>query len=503
MPLGICNPKPLLLLCALAVLAGASGQAKSGQVAPAGASPGQAASGQGSSSQAASSEARSQAAASQAAAAVNSTSQGLPAGHPPVSEPGEAIYNKQCAACHEHPDATRAPSKASLEGMTGAAIRYALTQGNMKVQGSNLTDTERAQLIHYLTLGRTELPAPEDTWSANMMCPANRRAVDLKAPAVVTDFGFNKDNTRALTARQAGLTKAELSNLELAWAIAIPGGATMRTQPAIVGNTVFLPVADARSVYAFDVSQPRNPCVKWVYKTGTESPLRSSASYGVLADGRGAIALSAFDTTVYLLDAETGKEIWKKHAGTYLYSQATGTPVVLKDRVLVPMSQYEIVVAAPNQRSCCNEHGYVLSLNPKDGSQQWRYDTMPEAKPVRDRGDGKMIYGPSGAPIWTSPAVDEKQGLVYFGTGESNSPPVSPNTDAMIAVNLADGKQRWSYQGTDKDIYLSGCGPYPKPGQLNCAKHEETVYRDVDFGASMVLASTTASGKETMFGGQK
>ena len=362
--------------------------------------------------------------------------------HPPVSGAGEEIYNKQCAACHEHPDATRAPAKSALNAMTGAAIRYALTQGNMKVQGSNLTPDQR----------------------------------------------------------QAGLTKAQMSHLELAWAIAIPGGATMRTQPAIVGNTVFLPVADARAVYAFDVSQPRNPCVKWVYKTGSESPLRSSASYGVLADGRGALAFSAFDTTVYLLDAETGKPIWTKHAGTYLYSQATGTPVVLKDRVLVPMSQYEIVVAAPNARSCCNEHGYVLSLDPRDGSQQWRYDTMPDAKPIRDRGDGKMLYGPSGAPIWASPAVDEARGLVFIGTGESNSPPVSKNTDAMIAVNLADGKERWSLQGTDKDIYLSGCGPHPRPDQLNCEK--DTVYRDVDFGASMVLAPA-ANGTETMYGGQK
>ncbi len=419
--------------------------------------------------------------------------------HDTPSPAGEEVYNKQCAMCHEHPDATRAPAKSALNGMTGAAIRYALTQGNMKAQGANLTEAERAEVVHYLTLGRTELPPPEDTWSANMMCPADRRAVDVRAPANVTDFGFNKSNTRNLTAQQAGLTKAQLSRLELAWAIAIPGGATMRTQPAIVGNTVFLPVADARAMYAFDVSQPRNPCVKWVYKTGTESPLRTSATFGILADGRGVVAFSGFDTTVYLLDAQTGKPLWTKHAGTYLYSQETGTPIVLKDRVLVPMSQYEIVVAEPNARRCCEEHGYVLSLDPKDGSQQWRYDTMEAAKPIRDRGDGKQLYGPSGAPIWTSPAVDEARGLVYFGTGESNSPPVSKNTDAMIAVNLADGKERWSLQGTDNDIYLSGCGPHPRPDQLNCAK--DTVYRDVDFGASMVLDH--AAGKDVMFGGQK
>ncbi len=48
---------------------------------------------------------------------------------------------------------------------------------------------------------------------------------------------------------------------------------------------------------------------------------------------------------------------------------------------------------------------------------------MEEAKPVRDRGDGKMIYGPSGAPIWNSPAIDAKRGVLYVGTGEATSGP--------------------------------------------------------------------------------
>jgi len=303
-----------------------------------------------------------------------------------------------------------------------------------------------------------------------------------------------------LTAAQAGLTKAGLSNMELAWAIAIPGATEMRAQPAIVGTTVFLPVADARAVYAFDVSQPTNPCIKWIYRAPGPAALRTSASYGVLADGRGVLAVAGQDSVVHLLDAKTGKAIWTKKTGTYSYSFTTGTPVVLKSRIIVPVSQFEIVVGGANTQACCTNHGYVLSLDPKDGSQQWRYDTMPDAQPTKDRGDGKMLYGPSGAPIWGSPAIDEKRGLIFIGTGESNSPPVSKNTDAMIAIGLADGKERWSHQGTDKDIYVEGCGPHPKPTQYNCAT--DTVYRDVDFGASMIVAPA-GKGHDLMFAGQK
>ena len=47
---------------------------------------------------------------------------------------------------------------------------------------------------------------------------------------------------------------------------------------------------------------------------------------------------------------------------------------------VVPISQFEISVGGDNKVSCCNNHGVVLSLDPKTGQQQWRYDTMPEAQ---------------------------------------------------------------------------------------------------------------------------
>jgi polyvinyl alcohol dehydrogenase (cytochrome) len=168
--------------------------------------------------------------------------------------------------------------------------------------------------------------------------------------------------------------------------------------------------------------------------------------------------------------------------------------------VIIPVAQFEISVAADNKIPCCNNHGYVLSLDPKTGAQQWRYDTMEEAKPLRDRGDGKMYYGPSGAPIWNSPVVDEKRSLIYFGTGEANSEPTHRNTDALIAIGLKDGKEKWSFQATGRDIFLSGCGLNPAPTRLNCSK--DTVYRDVDFGASLILG-TLKSGKQIVYAGQK
>ena len=376
-------------------------------------------------------------------------------------------------------------------------INYALTDGKMKGQGTGLNEEQRGQLINFLT-GNTSPTV--DNWTKNMMCAANRRTVDLSSPTVV-GYGFDRTNTRSMTARQAGLTKAQLSNMELAWAIAIPGATEMRAQAAVVGKTVFWPVSQAGAVYAFDVSDTAKPCLKWVYKTPTGAPLRTNAAYGVPADGRGIIVVSGLDTTVYALDAKTGVPIWApRKLGSYSWSMSTGTATILKDRIIVPVSQNEISNAANNNNKCCDNHGVILSLDPKTGAQQWRYDTMPDAQALRDRGDGKMLYGPSGAPIWNSPSVDEKRGLIYFGTGEANSPPAHHNTDALIAIGLTDGKEKWSMQATANDIYNSGCGANPRPDQLNCVR--ETVFRDVDFGSSSILGRLNR-GIEVVYNGQK
>ena len=420
---------------------------------------------------------------------------GTAAAQAPPGHPGEAIYKAACAACHDNPEQTRAPAKTTLGRMRYQTINFALTKGIMRDQAAALSDRDRAQLIDYLT-GRPR--ETQETWSQALACTGAPAKVDLGAPTVAT-FGFDARNSRNLTARQAGLTRAKLGKLDLAWSLAFPEVTQMRAQPAVVGNNLFLPVAEAGALYALDVTDPAKPCVQWTYRT-TGAPLRTGAAYGVLADGRAVLAFAGQDAMLHLVDARTGQGLWTKDLAIYRYSLVTGVPRILKDRIVVPISQYEISVGADNKTLCCTNHGMIVSLDPKTGAQQWRYDTMPDAQALRDRGDGQMLWGPSGAPVWNSPVVDEKRGLIYFGTGESNSPPAHRNTDALIAVRLKDGTEAWSYQATANDIFNSGCGAKPRPDQLNCVR--DTVYRDVDFGASTILGKLS-DGRELVFAGQK
>ncbi len=409
-----------------------------------------------------------------------------------AAPPGKAVYGKACAACHDHPDTSRAPSFEALRGMRYGSIHFALTEGRMQAQAASLTTVERASLIDFL-VGRG---VANDGWVAKMMCSARPRTASIDGAPTVTSFGFDEHNSRRLTRPQAGLATSDFRNLDFAWALAFPQATTMRAQAAVVGSTVFLPVSDYGQLYALDVSSDK-PCFKWVYKN--DIPLRTGAAYGVLpGSGRKVLVFGDVAPLVHMIDATTGVEIWHQSVRLTSLSNGTGTPVLHGNRVYVPLSASEINFGADERHECCTTHGAVFALDALTGQVVWAAHTMQDARPIRDRGDGKMIWGPSGAPIWNSPSIDVKRGLLYVGTGEATSEPAEPTTDAILAFDLETGALRWRYQATANDIFLTGC--MNRRAGLNCPK--DSVFLDVDFGAATIFVPRP-NGHDIVLAGQK
>ena len=409
-----------------------------------------------------------------------------------ASAAGEAVYKANCAACHDNPDLSKAPTVATLNRLTPGQIVNALMTGKMIPQAQSLTSAEVTYVADYLSKAQEA----DDTWMKAMMCPAGRRTPKLDVAASVSTFGFDMKNSRQLSYKQAGLKASDFGNFEIAWVVAFPNVITMRSQAAVVGSTMFLPVGENKNrVYAFDISGAK-PCIQWVFETSRT--IRTSAGYGVRKDGRKVVMVGDMGAFTHMIDAETGKQLWETHTGLFPSSISTATPVLVGDKVIAPSSQYEIMVAAVDAHECCKVHGGVSALDAMTGKIVWQGHTMDDAKPLKDRGDGQMIWGPSGAPIWNSPSIDLKRNRLYVGTGEANSAPAHVNTDALMSFDLTTGKTLWAHQAVENDVFNVGCSP--SGGAKNCTK--ETVYRDVDFGASTILA-TQPGGKEIVLGGQK
>jgi polyvinyl alcohol dehydrogenase (cytochrome) len=409
------------------------------------------------------------------------------------AHPGRAHYERLCSSCHDKPDVSRAVPFAQLRTMRLGNLFFAMTDGKMKAQAASLSERQRGELVDYI-VGRQLI---DERWVDAIRC-TRKSASDRQKPAgvaTVTGFGFTRDNHRRLTREQAGLATADMPELELAWALAFPRASTMRAQAAVVGNMVYLPVGDEARLFAIDVSGDK-PCFSWVYASAT--PLRTGAAYGVLSSGRAVLAFADLATWVHLVDARTGKLLWKKQVGRWDLSNTTGTPQIVGDVVYMPVSASEINFGGEDSHECCKTHGMFAALDARNGQMLWRYETMADAQPVRDRGDGKKLWGPSGAPIWTSPVIDAARGLIFVGTGEATSAPAADTTDSILALDMKTGKLRWKFQATADDIFLTSC--MRRPTGLNCPREGRML--DVDFGASPILAKL-ADGREVLLAGQK
>ena len=60
------------------------------------------------------------------------------------THPGEAVYGTFCAACHDHPEGTRAPTKSTLQQMSLQFLNFSLTEGKMKAQAAAMSGEQRA-----------------------------------------------------------------------------------------------------------------------------------------------------------------------------------------------------------------------------------------------------------------------------------------------------------------------------------------------------------------------
>jgi polyvinyl alcohol dehydrogenase (cytochrome) len=425
----------------------------------------------------------------QAADTSTQTAAAIPAG----PHPGEAVYKQYCASCHDVPDVSKSPSRETLARMSSGQIVNALITGKMIAQASPLSSAQVSFVSDYLS----EAAVVSDDWIDAMQCPANRRTPKLDVTPTVSTFGFDLRNRRNLSYAQAGLKPADFANLEVAWVVAFPDAVTMRSQAAVVGDSIFLPVGESKNrVFAFNIADKAKPCIQWVF-TGDRA-IRTSAGYGVRKDGKAMVLVGDMGAMTIALDAATGKKLWETHTGLFPGSISTATPVLVGDKVIAPSSQYEIMMAGQDNHVCCKIHGGVSAVDAMTGKIVWQGHTMEDAKPMKDRGDGQMLWGPAGAPIWNSPSIDVKRNRLFVGTGEANSAPAHKNTDSLMSFDLSTGKIVWAHQATENDVFNVGCGP--TGGGKNCSA--ETVFRDVDFGASTILA-TKPDGKDIVVAGQK
>lgn len=406
----------------------------------------------------------------------------------PAEDSGDALYRQRCASCHDA-GISRAPSRPALGQMSREGIRLALTSGSMLQQGANLSSAQIDALTHFLS----KLESTTGAASGAGACPTSGARFSPKpGEPEWNGWGVDESQNRFQPAAMAQLRAADVPKLRLKWAFGFAYTTQAYAQPAVVGGRIFVGSAGPK-VYSLDA---KSGCTYWISET--DGPVRTAISVGARGSGWSAY-FGDQHGNVYAVDAETGKRLWKVRVDAHASAQITGAPTLVGGRLYVPVSSLEEVAGADAKDECCKFRGSVSALDATTGKVIWKSYTIAEdPKPVRKNSQRVQLWGPSGAGIWSSPAVDVKSHMVYVTTGDNYSDPPSDTSDAFMAFDMDTGKVAWTSQMHRGDAYNVNCD-LPAAKQVNCPAAKGP---DFDFGSSPILVELSG-GRRALVAGAK
>jgi len=146
------------------------------------------------------------------------------------------------------------------------------------------------------------------------------------------------------------------------------------------------------------------------------------------------------DGLLYARDRETGSALWTVQIDDRPAAGVVASPILVDGTLIVGV--------AGNNPFDVNYRGSVVALDADTGAELWRVETT-----IEDSG--------TGAGVWTAGALDRDRGLVFFGTGNTWGTPVSPLSNAVIAINYATGELVWTHQLNPEDVDDADVGATP------------------------------------------
>ncbi len=410
---------------------------------------------------------------------------------PPGGGPnGALLFQQRCATCHD-PQVDRAPSKQQLMQYWSDQIVTALTNGKMQPYGidAGMTLDEIDAVATHLGGLRPPIEIPRQANPPD--CPADGKRFSMSGPSW---NGWSPTAENLRYQEKPNLNVQDVPRLQVKWAFTFIGG--RYGQPTAVGGRIFVS-SSAGKVYSLDA---KTGCAYWRFDAtnGVRTTLvigKNSASPSGYAAYFG-----SYDRIYYAVDAATGAKLWETSVEKHLRQVLTGSPVLYKDRLIVPVSAWEEVGSAGANYQCCTARGSIAALDIKTGAIIWQTYTLPEAKAYKLNSVKRPMFGPAGASIWSTPTVDAKRKSIYITTGDAFVDAPEDGSDSVMALNADTGAFRWKRQFSKEDVYLAGCPKVKKADSPpNCPEKNGP---DSDFGASAFLMKG-AKHKDILVAGQK
>ncbi len=390
-----------------------------------------------------------------------------------ANEQGFLVYQKHCADCHQ--DARlRAPSLGAIKKMSENGIRQALTMGVMKEHSRNIDNVDFDKLLLFLSSQTNNITETQINECSEPF--------PTQSEILWSNWGNGLSNQRVQS--KSSLNPQNISQLELKWAFGFNDSIRIRSQPLVTEDTIYIG-SQSGHVYALSLD---TGCQWWSFKADAE--VRGAIT---LSDNKKSILFTDFAANVYRLNSLNGEIEWKKNVATHPLTTITGSIAVTQDSVFIPLSSTEVVSAIDPNYMCCTFRGGLIALNTSNGDERWKMHTVPEPKKTGYNSNRISSWGPSGAPVWSTPTIDLERGLIYIGVGQNYSHPATELSDAIIAIGIESGRVVWHKQTLSGDVWNAAC----VTNRINCPGEYGP---DYDIGASIILIE---GDKDMLIAGQK
>jgi polyvinyl alcohol dehydrogenase (cytochrome) len=231
---------------------------------------------------------------------------------------------------------------------------------------------------------------------------------------------------------------------------------TLPTQSAIAGT----PTVVNDVVYAADFSGTvyavsRDGKELWEHRVTVHSPPALPATVALavttsLLVTNHTIVFGDLGGDIHGLDIHTGAELWtvrpNDQPAAAIYSSAT----MVGHYVAIGIASVEELAMLVTPHYVPSFRGSVVLLDPADGHVIWETYTISAA----DR-----AAGATGAAVWSTPTFDAASNTLYVTTGNNYTLPTTATSDAVIALDAADGHIKWVHQLTAGDEWNHTFGP--------------------------------------------